>query len=439
MAWAMTPQYRLPLRDSMLKTFVSGSKKLIKKFKGKLFAFNIYLSAVVEYWTSSKGWRGGLASRLQEWPTKVALEATHDPGKIALFVGFAEDLTLSNRAYLQTLIRAGYAVMYISNYPLRPSGREALAALVWRLFERHNLGRDVGAFRDGVLWLEEHGWLAKIETLIIANDSMQFLPGRYAKSLIDELRAFENSDDNGLFSHISHAHYTHYQSYFQALKPAIFRSSLFLQFWRDYIPLSHRGHCIFNGEIALSVNVYRRFKNVRVLYTSNGLLGVLEKLLAEGHGLSGPVALRLMPSVARTMQRGQASYSLHQILKRGDQEEPLPGWVLYCLVEIIENNNPSHVAAFLYPVYLHCPLVKQDLCVAGSFSLAQAISLYREALLDSSANCEETIEVDAYANEYARVLYAKGTPMSFVNKPRESAVKGITGGFVYGPVYDGNF
>jgi hypothetical protein len=439
LAQTKTPEYRPPLLESMLKTFIAASKKLIKRLKRKLFEINIYLGAVGEYWTSSRGWRGGLESRLQEWPTKVALEAPSEPHKIALFVGFSEDLTLSNRAYLQTLISAGYAVMYISNCPLQPSGRDGLAALVWRLFERHNMGRDVGAFRDGVLWLEEQGWLAKIKTLIIANDSMQFLPGRYAQSLINELHAFESSDDDGLFSHISQIHYTHFQSYFQALKPAIFRSSLFLGFWHDYVPLSHRGHCIFNGEIALSINVYRRFKNVRVLYTSNALLGVLEKLLAEGRGISGQTALRLMPSLARTVQRGHAGYSLNQVLDKGENKEPLVGWVLFCLAEVIENNNPSHVAAFLYPLYLNCPLVKQDLCVAGSFSLAQAISLYEEALLDSAANSEQVIDVEAFAKEYAKVLYAKGTPMSFVNKPRESALKGITGGFVYGATYDGNF
>jgi hypothetical protein len=439
MAAATIPLYRLTLLDSMLKTFISGSKKLTKKCKRKFYAINIYLSAVVEYWVSPKGWRGGLASRFQEWPTKVPQETPNEPKKIALFVGFADHLTLSNRAYLQTLISAGYAVMYISNCPLPPSGREALAALVWRLFERHNLGRDVGAFRDGVLWLEEQGWLARIETLIIVNDSMQFLPGRYAQSLIDELHAFESSEDDGLFSHISQAHYTHYQSYFQVLKPAIFRSSLFLDFWHAYIPLSHRGHCIFNGEIALSVNVYQRFGNVRVLYTSEALLSALEKRLAEGRGMSGQTALRLLPSVARTVQRGCAGYSLNQILNQGGQEEALSVLLLYCLADVIENNNPSHVAAFLYPFYLGCPLVKQDLCVAGSFSLAQAISLYREALLDSSADGEQAIDVEAHANEYARVLYAKGTPMSFANKLRESALKGITGGFIYAATYDGNF
>jgi hypothetical protein len=65
--------------------------------------------------------------------------------------------------------------------------------------------------------------------------------------------------------------------------------------------------------------------------------------------------------------------------------------------------------------------------------------LYEEALLDSAANSEQVIDVEAFAKEYAKVLYAKGTPMSFVNKPRESALKGITGGFVYGATYDGNF
>ncbi|MFN6134598.1 MAG: rhamnan synthesis F family protein [Synechococcaceae cyanobacterium] len=422
----------------MLKIFFAVPKKLAKHLKIKIFILFYYWAALWEYWLSPKGWRGGVASRLQELPATAARQAAAEPPRIALFVGFTEYLTLSNRAYLDTLIEAGYAVLYISNCPLRPQARQALGALAWRLFERHNLGRDVGAFRDGVLWLEEQGWLAKIETLIIANDSMQFLPGNYARSLVEELNAFESSHDVGLFSHISQSHDTHYQSYFQALKKSIFQSPEFLRFWHKYLPLSHRGHCIFAGEIALSSHVYRRFMQVRVLYSSSALHGALEKLLNEGRGLSGQAVLRLMPSPARTVQRRKVGYSLDQILGQGDVVEPLPSWKLFCLADVIENNNPSHVAAFLYPLYLQCPLVKQDLCVAGSFTIAQAISLFREALLNSVGAGDTSIDVEAHVKEYADVLYAKGTPLSYINKPRESALKGITGGFVYSATYDGN-
>lgn len=422
----------------MLKIFFAVPKKLAKHLKIKLFILGFYWAALWEYWISPKGWRGGLAARLKEWPTLASQQGADEPCRIALFVGFAENLTLSNQAYLKTLICAGYDILYISNCPLRPEAREALAALAWRLFERHNMGRDVGAFRDGVLWLKEQGYLDRIETLIIANDSMQFLPGKYAQTLVNELNAFESSHDVGLFSHISQSHDSHYQSYFQALKRPIFQSPQFAQFWQRYLPISHRGHCIFKGEIALSANVYRNFKNVRVLYTSNALHGALEKLLSEGHGLSAQDILRLMPSPARTVQRRKVGYSLDQILSKGDVDGPLASWMLFCLAEVIENNNPSHVAAFLYPLYLECPLVKQDLCVAGSFTIAQAISLFREALEISAANSVPAIDVQAHVKEYADVLYAKGTPLSYINKPRESALKGITGGFVYSATYDGN-
>ncbi|MEB3200503.1 MAG: rhamnan synthesis F family protein [Synechococcaceae cyanobacterium] len=412
-------------------------KRLIKYLKIKVFILIIYITSVLEVIFSPWGLRGGLESRLRPLPAEQP-GCGEQPRKLAVFVAYSPRLTLSTRAYIETLAKAGFAILYICNCAIEPASREALRPLVWRLYERRNLGRDVGAFRDGVLLLEKLGLLRDCQMLAIANDSMQFLPGANAESLVKALQEFESSDDEGLFSHISHTHATHYQSYFQVIKNPIIRSPQFLRFWREYWPLSHRGHCIYEGEIALSTKVYRHFSKVRVLYTSEALQSALSAAFAERGGVPADEILRLLPSPARTVQRRKVGYALDQILRMGDARQSLTPWQLYCVADLIENSNPSHVAAFLYPIYLQCPLVKQDLCVGGTFSIAQCIALFREALEHSARHSDEAIDIDAHVEEFSDVIYAKGTPMSYSNKPRESALKGITGGFVFSATYDGN-
>lgn len=421
-----------------MRKLIAFPKRLWKHFKIKAFILIIYLTSLLEYWLAPWGVRGGLRSRLHPLPGASQPGCAERPRKLAIFVAYTPQLTLSTKAYLSTLGKAGFAILYLCNCAIEAAAREALAPLVWRLYERRNLGRDVGAFRDGVLLLEQQGLLQDCGQLIIANDSMQFLPGANADALVAALRAFETSDDDGLFSHISHAYATHYQSYFQVIKNPIISSPQFLHFWREYWPLSHRGHCIFEGEIALSTKVYRHFKKLKVLYTSEALQAALVAAYGEPGGVPAEEILRLLPSPARTVQRRKVGYALDQILRMGDARQTLSSWQLYCLADLIENSNPSHVAAFLYPIYLQCPLIKQDLCVGGTFSIAQCIALFREALEQSARGSEEAIDIDAHVDEFSDVIYAKGTPMSYSEKPREAALKGITGGFVFSATYDGN-
>jgi hypothetical protein len=413
-------------------------KRIWRRLRVKISTTSIYLSAWLEYLLSAKVRRGGVMKRLREIPAMASRSQVEPPSRIALFVAYTPVLTLSNKAYLKTLNKAGFSVIYISNCKLDANAASAIGALSWRLFERYNLGRDIGGFRDGVLLLERYGLLNTCHTLLIANDSMQFLPGANADSLVQALQRFDAGQSDGLFSHVSQAFGTHYQSYFQVVGQAILRSPEFIQFWRDYRPLSHRGHCIFNGEIALSTNVYRRFKRVDVLYTSETLQRALKQAYKDAPGVPASEIMRLVPSPARTVQRRKTGYSLEQLLRRADKGETVAFWELDWLADLIEANNPSHVAAFLFPIYLGCPLVKQDLCMAGSFTIAQAISLFREALERSAVGSDEPINIDAHVQEYADMLYRRGTPMSYIDRPLESALKGITGGFVYAATYDGN-
>jgi hypothetical protein len=143
----------------------------------------------------------------------------------------------------------------------------------------------------------------------------------------------------------------------------------------------------------------------------------------------------MMPSPTRTVGRPQFSQALGMILEKGPRSKTLSKLQLYNIADLIENSNPSHVAAFLYPFFLHCPFVKHDICSAGSFTLAQAVYLYEEALKTFSAEALTQRELESLVDEFKELIYAKGTPLGYANKPKEAAIKGISDGFVYPFIY----
>jgi hypothetical protein len=416
-----------------------SAKKLIKaplgiwkKIKIKIFILIDYLYACCEYWFGSNGSRSSPSKRLM--PIGEAPVNGKTPDKIAVFVAYSSRLTLSSKAYIEALSKAGFAVLYINNAITDNDAVPAICQLTWRAFNRQNIGRDFGGFKDGILLLLKEGHLQNCKMLCIVNDSMQFIPGRNADALLDSLIAFGESDKIALFTHISHQIQTHYQSYFQVLKPEVFLSRPFIHFWTNYLPLSHRGHCIYNGEIELSHQVYRRFESIETLYTSDKLLEVLEQSGDKQSGVLAGEIFRLMPSPARTSQMKKIGYSLNQLMIKSDKNERLTRVELYSIPDLIENGNPSHIAAFLYPLYLHCPFVKHDLGIAGSYTMAQAISLFKEALLDSMGK-EQMQEIQALTDEFRDLIYSRGVPLSYDNRLREAASKGITGAFVYPSTY----
>jgi hypothetical protein len=432
------------MTDSFKKV-IKAPLGLWKKIKIKIFILSNYFQALIDYWIGPDGLRSTPELRLQPIRRQAAEQISSAPGasgsssgtpeRIALFIAYSRRLTHSNRAYIEALNQAGFAVVYINNERTDPGAVAAIEGLCWRAFDRRNIGRDFGGFRDGVLLLQAEGHLERCRLLCIANDSMQFIPGRNARALVTALKAFAASDKQGLFSHISHQIQTHYQSYFQVLKPDIFRSKTFLSFWKNYRPLSHRGHCIYNGEIALSQKVYRRFSSVDTLYTSDKLQDALEQHFHEQGGVPAEEVFRLMPSPARTSQRKKIGYSLQQLMLQSEQHEKLTGAQLYSVADLIENGNPSHIAAFLYPFYLYCPFVKHDLCTAGSYTMAQAISLFREVVRES-IGAEGNEQVENLVDEFKDLMYSRGVPLSYNNRLREAAIKGITGTFVYPSTYE---
>lgn len=349
---------------------------------------------------------------------------------LCIFVVFSTKASLSTLSYVRALRTAGFTMLLINNTRISDDFLDKLKPLCWRVYQRQNVGRDIGAFKDGIMQMQLEGFLEKCHFLCLANDSMQFIPGVNGQDFTKRISNFINEDGGALFSHQSHQIVRHYQSYFQILDREIIRSKRFSDFWSQYRPLSHREHCIHQGELELSRSVYNHLDRVQVLYTPEGLLASL-KSRASDHRATAAFILGAMPSITRTLHHNCVNYALNQLIVAAQKNAPLDVLCEHYLCELIEHSNPSHVAAFLYPYFLKCPLIKHDLCFAGSFSTGKALSLFQEALSLSQVSPEE---IEVRTDEFRQLLNRKGIPKDYLKRPILRALKGISGGFEYSPV-----
>jgi hypothetical protein len=402
--------------------------------------FLVSVVEVVRYLLSSTGLRSSPQKRLTRLGlTKVngsPHAQTRESGPICLFAAYESEVSSSSIEYIRLFKDHGFRIVYINNHRTSRPWLEELSTHIWMAFDRPNQGQDTGAYKDGILWLESKGYLNSCTALAIVNDSMQFIPGKYAASMSDRISQFLASDSPALFSHVSQQVRPHYQSFFQILKPEIFLSRAYISFWKDYTPYSHRFHCIYKGEIEISKKVYNGLVGSVTLYTSESLHQKLLSFYNNAEGVAADDLIDLMPSPYRTMIEEIANPALNQLMRARDNRKTLMKSELACVSDLIENSNPTHVAAFLFPIYLECPLLKRDICFAGSFTIGQAINLYRQALeisLEESHGSDELIK--DLVREFTECLYRKGVPQGY-SKMRIMAIrKGLFKGFLYSPTF----
>ena len=103
------------------------------------------------------------------------------------------------------------------------------------------------------------------------------------------------------------------------------------------------------------------------------------------------------------------------------------------IFQLIEYNNPSQVAAFLYPLFLKCPFVKNNLILSGSFEVDQALSLYKLCLKKSMIlnNHEEKNLYNKLISEYNLLVINKENSKSFNENFLKGVKFGINEGFKY--------
>lgn len=146
---------------------------------------------------------------------------------LCIFIAYSSEVSLSLIAYLQALRDAGFEIIVINNKSTSVPLLQELSSICWRVYDRVNIGRDLGAYKDGIMLLSDEGFLRDCQALCIANDSVQFVPGDHGAAFTRSIIEFLKCPAKALFSHDSHQITRHYQSFFRSLR---MRSSTLMPF-----------------------------------------------------------------------------------------------------------------------------------------------------------------------------------------------------------------
>jgi len=115
------------------------------------------------------------------------------------------------------------------------------------LLHRKNIGKDFGAYREAIQYLQKGNHLVDCKKLLIANDSVYYHPNstNFLKNCLSSSEfwvSMFNSEEIKL----------HAQSFFELFDETIFKSKPFLNFWESYGNPEQRRKLIKNGELGLS-------------------------------------------------------------------------------------------------------------------------------------------------------------------------------------------
>lgn len=416
-----------------------------------------YVEAVIQFLLSPYGLRGSPARRLRlRWRARSQNAGdTFRPAKVCIFAAYQNGLDSSTKLYLAFIANLGFDIFFVNNISSSEYDREFLVETAYEVYDRKNIGRDVGALKDLYLTLLSNGTLDNCEYLVMANDSIQFIPGTFADVLAGQIRQAMADQNLGIFTHINFEIHTHYQSFFQVLHRDVFTSRAFIDFWKSYIPLSHRGHSIVNGEVLLTKTVYSKQKRILVLYSTQNYIMSLPAFISQG--LIPSRGLSYLPSPATTISFfGKSWYysdlfdfsALIELVSNAlfnvgqdqhvsyDDVEIRATKQLFKsqeLIELLEGSNQARTAAYLYPLVMKCPLIKKDICFCGAFPIGLAVANYT-SLLDMSLPSESVDNIllkKQLVEDFELLLTRKGTPASYRKSKAQAIKQGLHNGFLY--------
>jgi len=224
----------------------------IWKIKREIKSLRDQLDALIELLVSP------IRQKLSD-PRLVALTKIQDGyfalgGKVAILLIFQPNgIPASVVVTCQYLSQKGYAVLLVSNCVLTDHDQNILAPFVWRFVQRINYGYDFGGYRDGIrlLW----HWSVTPDNLLILNDSIWFPLGANS-TMVEEM---ENSPAQflGAIRHVESeslddTNAGFFLSYLFLIKKSLFISSVFTNFWKNYVATSSKYLTVRRGERGFS-------------------------------------------------------------------------------------------------------------------------------------------------------------------------------------------
>jgi hypothetical protein len=312
-------------------------------------------------------------------------------GKFFVLVLYCEDtLPAFTRTIIDAVARSPFNLVVVPNGRLAPALANQLLGQSRLLVERNNIGRDFGGYKDGVNIVLRR---FDVDRLVIANDSVFYLPEGLDKLLADLDKANDFTGVSEVYLH----HY-HVASFMMSFGRRVIANAAFRQFWQRYKPLGTRRWAIFRGEGPLTAALLRAGFRPRVLYQAAHLR---EPLSREAE------IVPLLPLDLRAWLAGEGERSpttlLHKIaaaLKWLHGVRQPPAALPAIVVDEIMGRNQMHAAGLMFRKVLGLPIVKRDLYFRGVFSLDDLAA----AVADQPPALRDDIMADLRRRGHAREL-----------------------------------
>jgi hypothetical protein len=315
-------------------------------------------------------------------------------GRFVLFSLYAPRHTPAfTESLFRAIERSRLNLVISTNARITSDQRQALLERCHLLIERANLGRDFGAYSDGIRVLQKY--FGNIERLILLNDSLYYLED----GLDDLLAGLDGEEDVIGMTEVIEHHY-HIGSYAISFGWRVLLNARFQEYWRKYRPISTRRWSIHRGEINLTRAVIRAGFRPKILYYGGRLYPFLQKCdLGEL-----AMAMRLLPNFFRELlydrfdrlRAGQTAATLsaldslsksalrlqklngrhadlrganiaymlsmsHQAASvYGEPERAVLSDLSRRIVATVNAHNQMHVGGFLFMKYLGMPAFKRD-------------------------------------------------------------------------------
>jgi hypothetical protein len=224
-----------------------------------------------EWYRARRAWNDAVRVPWHDWT--VTRHLLPEPGdlacgpRVAVYAIYPErGLLPSHLRALDHLAACGHAPFLVSNLPLSPAERAAVAPRVWRRLERPNFGFDIAGYRAAILLLAAE--LPRLERLVLINDSTWFPVGRgrhwlaVAAAMADPPPLVGCVTNNGFalaplgtpqsWEHDPRRPGFHYCSFGLSLGPGVLRDPEFLAFWRRLRITDMRLEIIHRAEVGFS-------------------------------------------------------------------------------------------------------------------------------------------------------------------------------------------
>jgi hypothetical protein len=287
----------------------------------------------------------------------------HDSLRYAVFVYYEpHGLPFYTANALEGLAAAGVNVVVVANL-VSDSARAQLLAACHSLIDRHNVGRDFGAYKDGVDFVLS---IAEPERLMLLNDSVFWL-GERSRDLVNRLA--EGGDY--LAATETYERQYHAGSFALSFSRAVWQSEPFRRFWAEYRLSNNRRHAIHNGEIKLTATLMRAGWLPKPIYTTSRLRECLCDLSHEE--VLGAVSLlpSEVPMLRTTMraERDRVARTFAPSAKGLNSLHYFRQAAIERIIAAIAASNQMSYGGLLFVAYLGMPILKRDLVYRGFYTV----------------------------------------------------------------------